>query len=98
MHAAFADVEDRDMILMLWNQCLPKTYYNYVKKPEIFEYLLNQNVCYRGVNAIVRQFVSQPGNWTETKNCFNEHYSNYQYIYSMLFSKYYSQNNKHAKA
>ena len=94
LHDTFADADDREMILMLWNQCLPKSYYNYVKKPEIFEYLLNQNVCYRGVNAIVKQFVSQLGNWTEIKNYFNEDYSNYQYIYSMLFPKYYSQNKK----
>ena len=70
------------MIMMLWNQCLPQAYYNYVKKPEIFEHLLNQ----KGVNAIVRQFASEPSNWQAIKNCFNEHYSNYQY---------YSQNNKY---
>ena len=83
------------MILMLWNQCLPKSYYNYVKKSEIFEYLFNQNICYRGVNAIVRQFISQPGNWEQIKKYFNEHYLNYQYIYFLLFPKYYSQSNKH---
>ena len=80
---------------MLWNQRLPKAYYDYVKKPEIFEYLLNQNVSFRGVNAIVRQFVSEPNNWLSLKNCFVAYYSTYQYIYSMLFPKYYSKNNKY---
>ena len=82
------------MVLMLWNQCVPPNFYQFVKRPEIFEYLLSQNVSFRGVNDIVKKFALEPQNWHDLKNCFTAYYSTYQYIYLMLFPKYYSQNNK----
>ena len=62
--------------------------------PGNFKYLLCQNVFFKGVKAILQQYASQPNNWLGLKNCFVVYYTTYQYIYSMLFPKYYSQNNK----
>ena len=81
---------------MLWNQCVPPAFYSFVKQPENFEYLLSQNVSFRGVNEIVMKFVAlEFQNGHDLVSYFTNYYSNYQYIYSMLFPKYYSQNNKH---
>ena len=95
LHATFSEDEDRDMIKMLWGQCIPKTFFNFIKQPDNFEYLLSQNVSFKGVNALVQKFASQPNNWLGLKNCFVVYYSTYQYVYSMLFPKYYSENNKY---
>ena len=90
LHAAFNEENDRKMILMLWNQCVPVAFYRFVKQPENFEYLLSQNVLFRGVNDIVRKFAFEPQNWHDLKNSFIAYYSTYQYIYLLLFPKYYS--------
>ena len=84
------------MTLMLWNQCVPPAFYSFVKQPENFEYLLSQNVAFRGVNEIVAKFVAlEIQNGHDLVNYFTTYYSTYQYIYSMLFPKYYRQNNKY---
>ena len=80
---------------MLWNQCVPPAFYSFAKQPENFEYLLSQNVSFREVNEIVMKFVSlEYQNGHDLTNYFT-YYSTNQYIYSMLFPKYYSQNNKY---
>ena len=95
LHTTFNEENDREMVLMLWNQYVPPNFYQVVKRLEIFEYLLSQNVSFRGVNDIVKKFALEPQNWHDLKNCFTAYYSTYQYIYSMLFPKYYNQNNKY---
>ena len=81
---------------MLWNQCVPPAFYSFVKQLENFEDLLSQNVSFRGVNEVVMKFVAlEFQNGHDLVNYFTNYYSTYQYTYSMLFPKYYSQNNKH---
>ena len=82
------------MIKMLWGQCVPKVFFNFIKQPDNSEYLLSQNVSFKGVNAIVQDFASQVNYWPGLKNCFAVYYSTYQYVYSMLFPKCYTMNNK----
>ena len=96
LHATFNEEKDREMILMLWNQCVPPAFYSFVKQPENLEYLLSQNVSFRVVNEIVAKFVAlEIQNGHDLVNYFTTYYSTYQYIYSMLFPKYYRQNNKY---
>ena len=94
LNATYGEEIDKDMIKMLWEQCVPKAFYEFVKQSDNFEYLLLQNVSFKGVNALVKQFASQSNNWTSLKNCFSAYYLTYQYVYAMLFPKYYTQNNK----
>ena len=37
INTTYFETENRKMIKMLWEECLPKHFYNYVKKPENFE-------------------------------------------------------------
>ena len=94
LHATYSEEEDREMIKMFWGQCVPKACFDFIKQPDNFEYLLSQNVSFKGVNAIFQNFASQANNWIGLKNCFAAYYSTYQYVYSMLFPKYYTTNNK----
>ena len=69
------------MVLMLWNQCVPPNFYQFVKRPEIFEYLLSL----RGVIDIVKKFELEPQNWHDLKNCFTAYYSTYQlYLFDAI--------------
>ena len=94
LHASYSQEEDRDLIKMLWESCVPKSLYEFIKMPDNFEYLLSQNVSFKGAKVILQQYASQPNNWLGLKNCFVVYCTTYQYAYSMLFPKYYSQNNK----
>ena len=62
LHATYAEDEDREMIKMLWGQCVPKSFYDFIKLPDNFEYLLSQNVSFKGVNALINKFASEPPN------------------------------------
>ena len=44
LHATFNEENDREMVVMLWNQYVPPNFYQFVKRLEIFEYLLSQNI------------------------------------------------------
>ena len=47
LHATYSEEEDREMIKMLWGQCVPKAFFNFIKQPDNFEYLLSQNVSFK---------------------------------------------------
>ena len=94
LHATYSDEDDREMIKMLWGQCVPKAFYDFIKKPDNSEHLLSQNVSFKRVKALISKFAADGHYWQGLKNCFTAYYSTYQYVYSMLFPKYYTQNNK----
>ena len=47
LHATYSEEEDREMIKMLWGQYVPKAFFNFIKQPDNFEYLLSQNVLFK---------------------------------------------------
>ena len=93
--STYSQEEDREMILMIWNACMSKNFYGFIKKPENFEYLLSQNASFKGANKLVAQYASDSTNYLNLKNALAAYYSIYQYVYSTLFPKYYSNNNKY---
>ena len=50
----FNHAEDREMIKMLWEECIPQGYYNYAKKPENFEIINSTKVAFKDVKKIVQ--------------------------------------------
>ena len=88
--ASYFDVEDRDMIKMLWEECIPQGYYNYVKRPENFETLNSTKTTFKDVKKIVQNYLQQPNTWSEIIRYFTSYYSIYQYVYSLLFPKSYA--------
>ena len=79
---------------MLWEQCVPRSFYDFIKQPENFEVLLSQNVSFKTVNGLIQKFAIYGQNMRALENSFAVYYSTFQYVYSMLFPKYYTQNNK----
>ena len=90
--SSYFDVEDRDMIKMLWEECIPQGYYNFVKRPENFETLNSSNITFKDVKKIVQNYLQLPNTWSETIRFFTSYYSIYQYVYSLLFPKSYDNN------
>ena len=95
LNTAYSEEENRDMIKMLWEKCLPKRFYDHVKLPENFQLLNSGKINFKEVKGIVHSYVQLPGVWQEMLKYVKDHHSNYQYVYSLLFPKNYLQTNKH---
>ena len=45
--STYFDVQDREMIKMLWEECIPRGYYDFVKRPENFELLYAEKLAFK---------------------------------------------------
>ena len=86
----YFDVEDREMIKMLWEECISQGYYYYVKKLENFEIINSTKAAFKDVKKIVQNYLTQPNTWSEIIRYFSSYYGIYQYVYSLLFPKSYA--------
>ena len=84
----YFNVEDREMIRMLWEECLPEKCNSHVKRPEIFELLQSPKLTFKQVKDPIGAYMHVPGAWTEIVKCFKEHDVIYQYAYAHLFPKH----------
>ena len=90
LECTYFDLEDREMIKMLWVECLPERYYNYIKRPENFELLHSPKLIFKQVKDLIGAYLHVPGAWAEIVACFKEHHAIYQYTYVYLFPKAYT--------
>ena len=79
---------------MLWEYSMPKSLYDYIKLPENFEKLCDGKNSYKDANLIIKKYVYNKAFCNEFFEFFKKLLVVYQYIYSMLISKYYAQNDK----
>ena len=79
----------------MWEECIPAGFYAYIKKPENFELLHSEKLTFKQVKTLVQSYTQMPGTWSEMTRCFSSYHTIYQYIYSLLFPKYYTQSNKY---
>ena len=61
----YFDSADIEMVKMLWEECLPESYLNYLKKPEKFELIYSEKVTFKQIKNIVGQYMSISNNWKE---------------------------------
>ena len=54
LSSSYFDVEDRDMIKMLWEECIPQEYYNFVKRPENFETLNSSKTTFKDIKKLFK--------------------------------------------
>ena len=80
---------------MLWEECIPKGFYDHIKKPENFELLNSEKLTFKQVKNIVYAYVQLRDIWSEILCYVSVHHSIYRYVYSLLFPKYYTRNNKY---
>ena len=97
LNTTYSKHKSRDMIKMLWEECLPKGVYEHIKKPENFELLNSERLTFKHAKNIVHAYVQLPDVWSEMARYVSEPHSNYQYVYSLLFPKSYLQCNKYGQ-
>ena len=96
LNSTYFEDGSRDMILMLWNECLPANYLNYLKKQENFELLHNPKLTFKNVKNLVKNYVASQNIFFELTQYMKKHHHIYQYVYSsFLFPTYYTQSNEH---
>ena len=95
LNSTYFEDESRNMILMLWNECLPANYLNYLKKTENFELLHNPKHTFKNVKNLVKNYVASQNLFFELTQYMKKHHHIYQYVYSFLFPTYHTQSNKH---
>ena len=95
LNSIYFEEENRDMIKMLWEKCLPKRFYEHVKLPENFQILNSGKINFKQAKAIVHSYVQLPDVWQEMLKYVKIYHGVYQYIYSLLFPKNYLHTNKY---
>ena len=78
------------MVNMFSEECLPQGYYNYIKSPENFKLLHSPKLTFKQVKDLIGLYSHIPNAWAEIVTFFKEYHSVYQYTYSHLFPKTYS--------
>ena len=63
LSTTYAEQENRDMIKMLWEKCLPKRFYDHVKTAENFTLLNSEKVSFKQAKGIVHSYVQMPDIW-----------------------------------
>ena len=83
------------MIKMMWEKCIPASSYAYIKKTENFGLLHSEKLTFKQVKTLVQSYIQMPGTWSDMTRYFSSYHTIYHYVYSLLFPKYYTQNNKY---
>ena len=87
LEMTYFDPKDLEMVKMLWEECVPKTYSDFLKQPENFELLYSDELTFKQVKAIVGIYMMHPGAWKDLIAYFRKCHVIYQYVYSHLFPK-----------
>ena len=87
LEMTYFDPKDIEMVKMVWEECLPKTYSDFLKQPENFELLYSDELTFKQLKAIVGIYMMHPGAWKDLIAYFRNCHVIYQYVYSHLFPK-----------
>ena len=86
----YGDEADIEMIKMLWEECLPNSYLQHLKKPDNFELIYSEKANFKQVKNVVGQYMCISENCQQLCLSFKKYHDIYQYIYAHLFPKTYS--------
>ena len=95
LQLSYADKEQRDMVKMLWEKCLPPKFYEYVKKPDNFFILNSGKLTFNQAKNIVLSYVQLPDVWNDLKKIIVKRQKVYQYVFATVFPTAYLQVNKY---
>ena len=84
----YGDENDIEMIKMLWEDCLPKSYLLYLFI--YFELINSEKSNFKTIKNLVQQYMRSSENCQHLINSFQRYHDIYQYIYSHVFPKTYS--------
>ena len=87
----FVDAKNRDVICMLWDECLEKTFYKRICEKDNFVFLNSKNVLYSKTAQIVLDYLNKDAsNIVRLRKCSQNHMKTIQFVYSNYFSEIYS--------
>ena len=87
----FVDAKNRDVICMLWDECLEKTFYKHICEKDNFVFLNSKNVLYSKTAQIVLDYLNKDtSNIVRLRKCSQNHMKTIQFVYSNYFSEIYS--------
>ena len=86
-----ADVKNRDIIYMFWDECVEKTFYRHICERDNFLYLNGKNVLYPGLAEIVMDYINKtPVNIIRLRKCLQRNKNTVQLVYSRCYPEIYS--------
>ena len=78
------------MIYMLWKECMPPNFYQYICKNKNFLYLNRKNVPQPKVSEIIPEFLREnEENYVGVRNNLSQYKNIFQYVYSNVFPEIY---------
>ena len=95
LQLSYADKEQRDMVKMLWEKCLPPKFYEYVRKTDNFFILNSGKLTFNQAKNIVLSYVQLPDVWNDLKKIIVKRQKVYQYVFATVFPTVYLQVNKY---
>ena len=85
------DVKNREIIYMLWEECIEKSFYKYICESNNFVYLNSKNVLYSKTAHIVLDYLNKnTSNIVRLRKCLQNHMKTIQFVYPRCFLEIYS--------
>ena len=85
------DVKNRDIMYMLWDECIEKTFFEHICENDNFIYLNGKNVLYSKTAQIVLDYLNKDtSNIVELRKCLQNDIKTIQFVYSRCFPEIYS--------
>ena len=95
LQLSYSDKEQRNMVKMLWEKCLPTKFYEHVKKPDNFFILNSGKLTFNQAKNIVLSYIQLPDTWKELTEIITKRQKVYQYVFATVFPTTYLQINKY---
>ena len=91
MERKIVDAKNRDIIYILWDECIEKTFYKHICENDNFIYLNGKNVLYSKTAQIVLDYFNKDAfNIVRLRKCLQNHMKTIQFVYSRCFPEIYS--------
>ena len=85
------DAKNRDIIYMLWDESIEKTFYKHICENDNFISLNGKNVLYSKTAQIVLDYLNKDAsNIVRLRKCLQNHMKTIQFVYSRCFPEIYS--------
>ena len=85
------DLKKREIIYMLWDQCIERTFYKHICENDNFIYLNSKSVLYSKTAQIALDYLKKdPNNIILLRRCLQNHMKVIHFVYSKCFLEIYS--------
>ena len=87
-----SDIKNREIIYMLWDECIEKTFYKHICESENFIYLNSKNIAKhcKTVQIVLDYLNKDSENIILLRRCLQKHMKPIQFVYSRCFPDIYS--------